>query len=61
MKSQKPQQAPSPQKPIKAVLYARVSTEEQKRKETIQAQRTAAQGWSQRTGIPIQRVYAEGA
>jgi hypothetical protein len=41
------------------VLYARVSTEEQKRKETIQAQRTAAQGWSQRTGIPIQRVYAD--
>lgn len=48
-----------PDKSTIAVLYARVSTEEQKRKETIQAQRTAAQVWSQRTGVPIQGVYAD--
>jgi DNA invertase Pin-like site-specific DNA recombinase len=55
------EKAPLPLVPksIRAVLYARVSSEEQREKQTIQDQRTAAREWSERKGVTIEKVYSD--
>ena len=57
------EKAPLPLVPksIKAVLYARVSSEEQKRNETIETQQDRASQWSKQRGITFVKVYVDNA
>src|SRR5262245_57186721 len=45
--------------PIKPVLYARVSTQEQKRRESIQTQVDEAQQWCERQGLKLIAIYKD--
>jgi site-specific DNA recombinase len=45
--------------PVRAALYARVSSEEQKERQTIQTQVGVAEQYSQREGIPLVATYQD--
>src|SRR5215831_1486317 len=45
--------------PVRAVLYARVSTEEQREKQTIETQIAAARDWCQREGVTLGEIYQD--
>lgn len=46
-------------KSMKAVLYARVSSEEQRERQTIQTQLEAAKPWCEREGISLVEIYKD--
>src|SRR5262245_21645133 len=45
--------------PIRVVLYARVSSEEQRERQTIQTQLDYARQLSEREGVPIGKIYKD--
>jgi len=45
--------------PVRAVLYARVSSEEQRERQTIQTQIDYARQWCAREGISLLEIYAD--
>src|SRR5262245_25305948 len=45
--------------PIRVVLYARVSSEEQRERQTIQTQLDYARQQSEREGVPIVKIYKD--
>src|SRR2546427_6383636 len=45
--------------PLRAALYARVSSEEQRERQTIQTQIEYAQRWCAREGISLLEIYAD--
>src|SRR5215510_1357805 len=45
--------------PVRAALYARVSTEEQREKQTIQTQLEAARQYCQQHGLSLAKIYQD--